>query len=74
MTDEKKRANYYRLAEARTEKALKMINSFSNFTNKAHYDVDIDDFNAKIDLIIKSAKRARTLVNAPDKAKRFTLK
>ena len=73
--EETKRERFIRLAEARTNKIIDMIQLLGNCSNKAAYDYtkqDIDKIFLAIDTELKEAKKRFSAIESK-KSSRFTL-
>ena len=72
--NENRHARFKRLAEARTEKVLNMIDLIGNLSNKSFYDYSKDEIDAIFDAIEKSAKENKQKFSKKKNSKRrFTL-
>ena len=70
MDDNKKRENFKRIAERRTNEILDKINSFKNFTNKSHYIYTNEEIDKILTYIYGAIEESiEPLKNANDKSK-----
>lgn len=75
QTQETKREKFVRLAEARTNKIIDMIQLLGNCSNSSAYDYtqqDVDKIFAAIETELREAKKKFSKVEAK-KSSRFTL-
>ena len=72
--EENRHARFKRLAEARTEKVLDMLDLIGNLSNKSFYEYTDEEIKAIFDAIEKSVKENKDKFNKNKKKKRrFTL-
>ena len=72
--EENRRSRFKRLAEARTEKVLNMIDLIGNLSNKSFYEYTDEEVRAIFDAIEASLKENKNKFNKNNKKKRrFTL-
>lgn len=71
--EENRHARFKRLAEARTEKVLDMIDLIGNLSNKSFYEYSDEEIEAIFDAIEKSVKENRDKFNKKKHKRRFTL-
>lgn len=72
--EENRNARFKRLAEARTEKVLDMLDLIGNLSNKSFYEYTDEEIKAVFDAIEKSVKENKDKFNKNKKKKRrFTL-
>lgn len=69
-----KHKNFKRIAEARTEKALDMLDLIGNLSNTSFYDYSQDEVDRIFDTLQKSLNENKKKFNKKNKGKRrFTL-
>ena len=72
--EENRHARFKRLAVARTEKVLDMLDLIGNLSNKSFYEYSNEEIKAIFDAIENSVKENRDKFNKKNKKKRrFTL-
>lgn len=72
--EETRHVRFKRLAEARTEKVLDMLDLIGNLSNKSFYEYSEDEIKIIFEAIEKSVKENRSKFNKNKKHKRrFTL-
>ena len=73
-TEENRHSRFKRLAEARTEKVLDMLDLIGNLSNKSFYDYSDDEIKTIFAAIEKAVKENKDKFNKNKKKKRrFTL-
>ena len=74
IKQENRHARFKRLAEARTEKVLDMLDLIGNLSNKSFYDYSEEEIKSIFDAIEKATKdnKDKFLMNKKKK-RRFTL-
>ena len=72
--EENRHTRFKRLAEARTEKVLDMLDLIGNLSNKSFYEYSDEEIKAIFNAIEKSVKENKEKFNKNNKKKRrFTL-
>lgn len=75
MKNETRRDKFKRLAEARTNKVIDMVELIGNLSNKSSYDYKEEDVAAIFSAIEKAVAESKRKFNLtkPKKKRRFTL-
>lgn len=71
--EETKKEKFIRLAEARTNNALKQISLIGNLANTSNYDYDIKDVDRILKTLRNSINELEVAFKGENKTKKFSL-